>query len=211
MNPFFTLALLLAAAAPTHSSGRATLPTEVNEVLSRALSVPDGRIVPIGWEAHLPAGCLLRQATVSGAITASARLPVKLYGQNCSGWGWVRFEVWAPAAQTIRPVRAGEPLQPAVVVEPREVRSGHTGIVPQPGAVAARDLPAGIVLEPAHVAGAALASGELVKIVVLRGSLVIETQGRAIACGTGRTCAVLPTGRHVEGHWQEGQLLVELP
>jgi flagella basal body P-ring formation protein FlgA len=119
--------------------------------------------------------------------------------------------VWTPAAVTTRPVRAGERLQPALAVEDREVRSGHLGIVPPPGALAARDLPRGTVLQASHVAGATLASGETVKVIVMSGPLAIEVQGRAISCGAGRTCAVLPSGRHVEGRLEEGRLLVDVP
>ena len=211
MNPLFPLALLLATSAASHPAGGTSLPPEVSEVLSRALAVPAARIVPLDWAPHLPAGCVLRQAALDGTITGSGRMPVKLYGQGCTGWGWVRFEVWTPAAVTTRPVRAGERLQPALAVEDREVRSGHLGIVPPPGALAARDLPRGTVLQASHVAGATLASGETVKVIVMSGPLAIEVQGRAISCGAGRTCAVLPSGRHVEGHLEEGRLLVDVP
>jgi len=211
MNPHFPLALLLMATAASHPTGGASLPREVSEALSHALTVPAARIVPLGWTAHLPAGCALRQATLDGAVTGSGRLPVKLYGEGCKGWGWVNFEVWAPTAFTTRPVRAGEKLQSALAVEDREVRSGHVAVVPSPGATAARDLPRGTVLEASHIAGAALTSGESVKVIVTSGSLAIEVQGRAISCGAGRICAVLPTGRHVEGHLEDGHLLVDVP
>ena len=211
MNPHFPLALLFAATAASHPTGAANLPPEVSEVLSRALAVPGARIVPLGWAPQLPAGCVLRQAVLDGTVTGSGRLPVKLYGQACTGWGWVRFEVWAPAAFTTRPVRAGERLQPALVVEDREIRSGHVGFVPPAGALAARNLPRGMVLQPSDVAGATMASGETVKVIVMSGPLAIEVQGRAISCGAGRLCAVLPSGRHVEGHLQEGRLLVDVP
>jgi hypothetical protein len=211
MNPLTALALLVAAATASPPESAAHLPREVSEALSQALTVPGGRIVPLGWTGHLPAGCHLRQVTLSGPVNGSARLPVKLYGQGCSGWGWVRFEVWAPTAQTTRPVRTGELLQPALAIADREIRSGRVGIVPPPGAVAARDLPRGIVLEPTHVAGSALAPGENVKVILVSGGLAIETKGRAISCGSGRICAILPTGRHVEGRLEEGRLLVDLP
>ena len=211
MNPHFFLALLFATTAASHSTDGANLPAEVSEVLSRALTVPGARIVPIGWAAHLSAGCALRQAVIDGAVTGSGRLPVKLYGPGCTGWGWVRFEVWAPTASTTRPVRAGELLQPALLIEDREVRSGHPRVVPPPGALAARDLSRGTVIEPSHIAGATMASGESVKVIVMSGPLAIEVQGRAVSCGAGRICAVLPSGRHVEGHLQEGRLLVDVP
>jgi hypothetical protein len=68
-----------------------------------------------------------------------------------------------------------------------------------------------MVLQPSDVAGATMASGETVKVIVMSGPLAIEVQGRAISCGAGRLCAVLPSGRHVEGHLQEGRLLVDVP
>jgi len=67
------------------------------------------------------------------------------------------------------------------------------------------------VLQPSDVAGATIASGETVKVIVMSGPLAIELQGRAISCGSGRICAVLPSGRHVEGHLDEGRLLVDVP
>ena len=167
--------------------------------------------MPLGWAPHMPEGCVLRQAVLGSAVTGSGRLPVKLYGQGCMGWGWVHFEVWAPTAFTTRPVRAGERLEPALAVEDREIKSGHAAFVPPAGALAARDLPRGTVLQASHVAGAALASGESVKVIVMSGPLAIEVQGRAISCGSGRICAVLPSGRHVEGHLEEGRLLVDVP
>jgi flagella basal body P-ring formation protein FlgA len=211
MSPYLPLALLFATTAASHSTGGANLPPEVSEVLSQALAIAGARIVPVDWSARLPAGCLLHKATLDGAITGSGRLPVKLYGQGCTGWGWVRFEVWAPTAITTRPVRAGERLQPALAVEDREVRNGHATVMPPPGATAARALPRGTVLETSHIAGATVASGESVKVIVMSGPLAIEVQGRAISCGAGRTCAVLPSGRHVEGHVEDGRLMVDVP
>ena len=119
--------------------------------------------------------------------------------------------MWAPTAYTTRPVRAGEQLQSALAVEDREIKSGHVGTVPPAGALAARDLPRGSVLQASDVAGATTASGEAVKVIVMSGSLAIELQGRVVSCGVGRTCALLPSGRHVEGRWEDGRLLVDVP
>jgi hypothetical protein len=210
MNLLFFLALLLAATA-YHPPGRVALPQEVSEALSQALTIAGARIVPTGWEAHVPAGCRIERASLSGAVTGSARLPVKLYGPTCAGWGWVRFEVWAAVATLQRPVRAGQPLQSAMAIIDREVKPGRAGFLPPEAATAARDLPAGTVLAPEHVTGSALSAGETVKVIVLHGGLAIETQGRALGCGAGKTCAVLSSGRHVEGRFQDGHLLVELP
>jgi flagella basal body P-ring formation protein FlgA len=182
----------------------------VSEALSQALTIAGGRIVPTAWEVRMPSGCRIERASLSGSVTRSARLPVKLHGSACMGWGWVRFEVWAPVATTQRPVRAGEPLRRVMAIQDREIKLGRPGFVPPEGATAARDLPAGTVLGPEHVAGSALAAGETVKVLVLNGGLVVETQGRALGCGPGKTCAVLSSGRHVEGRFQDGHLLVEL-
>jgi len=177
MNPHFPLALLLATAAASHPTGAANLPPEVSEVLSRALAVPGARIVPLGWAPQLPAGCVLprRCWTARSADRAACR-------SNCTGKGvWVgvgTLRVWAPAAFTTRPVRAGEPLQAALTVEDREIRSGHAAYVPPPGALAARDLPRGTVLQAAHVAGATLASGESVKVMVMSGRWPSSTRAR---------------------------------
>jgi flagella basal body P-ring formation protein FlgA len=98
-----------------------------------------------------------------------------------------------------------------MAIADREIKLGRAGFLPPDGATAARDLPAGTVLRPEHVAGAGLSSGETVKVLVLNGGLVVETQGRVLGCGAGKTCAVLSSGRHVEGRMQDGHLVVELP
>lgn len=208
MNLLVPLALLLTASPPP---GRVDLPKEVSEALSQALTIPGARIVPTGWQARVPTGCRVERASLSGSVTRSSRLPVKLSGPACSGWGWVRFEVWVPTATTRRPVRAGEPLRPALAIADRELKAGRSGFLPPEGATAARDLPAGTVLGPEHVAGSTLAAGETVKVMVLNGGLAVETRGRVLGCGVGKTCAVLSSGRHVEGRMQDGTLLVELP
>lgn len=209
MNLLVPLALLLTASPLP--PGRVDLPREVSEALSQALTIPGARIVPTGWQARVPTGCRVEQASLSGSVTRSTRLPVKLSGPACSGWGWVRFELWAPVATTRRPVRAGEPLRPALAIAERELKSGRSVFLPPEGATAARDLPAGTVLGPEHVAGAALTAGETVKVMVQNGGLAVETRGRVLGCGAGKTCAVLASGRHVEGRMQDGYLIVELP
>jgi hypothetical protein len=67
------------------------------------------------------------------------------------------------------------------------------------------------VIESVHVAGANLPPGEPLKVIVMTGALAVEMQGRAVPCGAGRTCVVLPSGRHMEGRLENGHLLVEVP
>jgi len=52
---------------------------------------------------------------------------------------------------------------------------------------------------------------EAVKVLVRNGALAIETVGRLVACGAGRACAVLASGKHVEGQLADGRLIVEVP
>ena len=49
------------------------------------------------------------------------------------------------------------------------------------------------------------------KVSVRAGTLSIAQTGRIVSCGRGRTCAVMPSGKHVEGQIVEGQLIVEAP
>ena len=78
--------------------------------------------------------------------------------------------------------------------------------------MAKRFLRAGTSVFERDVESAGRSAGDILKIRVRTGSLIVETQGRRIACGGGRICAVLPSGRHVEGRLEDGhRLVVELP
>jgi hypothetical protein len=198
---------LAARPVPEH----AAVSGEVSAQLERALVVADARVVAVGFEPRLPRGCYPRHATLPSPLAGSGRVAVKLRDAQCPGWAWLRVEVWAKAAITTRPVRAGQSLAGTLVFEEREVRVGHEPWLPPAGAVAQANLPRGTLIEKLHVAGATVASGSALKVVVVTGALAAELQGRAVACGAGRVCAVLPSGRHVEGHMEDGYLLVEVP
>lgn len=203
-----TLALLAGTAAAPRSTEVAPV---VMQAVERALSVDGARVVPVAWTPALPAACVPSGANVSGSIGGSAKVAIRLRGDQCPTWAWLRVEVWATVAVTSRTVRAGEPLAPALVTEEREVRAGRVPMRPAADALAARDLPRGIVIESVHVAGANLPPGEPLKVIVMTGALAVEMQGRAVPCGAGRTCVVLPSGRHMEGRLENGHLLVEVP
>jgi flagella basal body P-ring formation protein FlgA len=135
---------------------------------------------------------------------------VKFAGKNCSGWGWVRLEVWSETAVTTRTVRAGEAVAFAMVEQ--EIRAGRMPFVPSTGAVAVRSLSAGTTLSPADVSLSAVVAGDPVKIIVAAGAVAIETQGRRVACARSRACAVLSSGKHLEGRMDDdGRLIVEVP
>jgi hypothetical protein len=205
------VALLIAfhAVFEPASAGREVLPSAVSESLSHALAIPGARIVPLAWSA--PEGCHIRSASVPRSIEGSGRVAVKYAGKNCSGWGWVRLEVWSETAVTSRAMRAGEVVEAGFAMVEQEVRPGRMPFVPPAGAVAIRSLPAGTTLEPRDVSMSSVIAGDPVKIIVAAGTVAIETQGRRVPCARSRACAVLPTGRHVEGHMDDsGRLIVEV-
>jgi hypothetical protein len=205
------VALLLAlhAVSEPASAGLEFLPSAVSESLSRALAIPGARIVPLSWSA--PEGCHIRSASVPRSIEGSGRVAVKYAGKNCSGWGWVGLEVWSETAVTTRALRAGEAIAAGYSMVEQEVRPGRMPFVPPAGAVAIRSLPAGTALDSRDVSMSSVVAGDPVKIIVAAGTVAIETQGRRVPCARSRACAVLPTGKHVEGHMDDsGRLIVEV-
>jgi hypothetical protein len=187
-----------------------SLPGEVSESLARALVVPGSRLVLVRFTA--PAGCRVSSASVPRPIDGSGRVAVKVSGRGCNGWGWAEVEVWAETSVTTRVVRAGEPLAPASKVIEREIRPGQVPFVVGADAVASRILPLGNVIQPGDVSRTSAVLGDQIKVVFIAGSVAIETQGRRSGCLRGRDCAILASGRHVEGHMDEvGRLIVEVP
>ncbi len=215
---FVFLALVGAAtlvmSGPAESAERA--PAAVVAAIERALSVPGARLDDVQAEGSPARGCLPREVSVPHAVDGSGRVAVKVIGtrtggSRCEAWSWVRVRVVADVAVTRRAVRAGDPLADAIVTETREVTPGHAPAVIDPGAVAARALPAGAVVESDAATVATTRPGEPVKVVLISGGLAIEQNGRAVPCVHGRSCAVLTTGKHVEGDLVAGRLLVTLP
>ena len=207
-----TIALLFALfAAPELAPAlRDVVPSEVGASLTGALAIPGARIVPLSWSA--PRHCRIRSASVPQPIEGSGRGAVKLVGEGCVGWGWVHLEVWADTAVVTRAVRAGEILAPALTVVEKEIKPGRVPFVPPRGAVAVHAMPTGTMVGPSDVSGSTVVAGDPIKIVVVAGALAVETQGRRTTCGRGRACAVLSSGKHVEGEIDEsGHLIVEVP
>jgi flagella basal body P-ring formation protein FlgA len=168
----------------------------VSESLSHALAIPGARIVPLSWSA--PDRLSYSQCQRVAPIDGSGRVAVKFAGKNCSGWGWVRLEVWSETAVTTRAVRAGEAVETGYAMVEQEVRPGRMPFVPPAGAVAVRSLPAGTALDPRDVSKSSVVAGDPVKIVVAAGAVAIETQGRRIPArpaGPARCCLGQARGR----------------
>jgi hypothetical protein len=64
---------------------------------------------------------------------------------------------------------------------------------------------------PAPVPPPGPRAGTSIKIVVRAGALSVEQVGRIVPCTRDAVCAVLPSGKHVEGRVEDGRLIVELP
>lgn len=207
-----TLACFLCLLVPTTAgAANSTLPAAVQTALDDALALKGARVVALAYEPSLRGDCQVKQAQVPRPIEGSGRIAVKISGTGgCSGWAWVKVEVWAPVLVTTRLVRAGEPIEAAVTATQMAIPSGQVPAAMTAGAVASRSIPRGQMVQAAHIRGGASGSGELVKVVVVSGSLAVETSGRLITCGQDRACAVLASGRHVEGTLSDGRLIVEV-
>jgi len=162
-------------------------------------------------------GCAPEIARALRAVTASGLVPLRVEGHDaggaaCQGWAWARVRVHAPALLASRDVREGEPLASAVVPGEAEVSPGRRPLAAlPPGAVAARALPAGTPLYPAAV-HAGPRPGDAVTVLFRAGAISVEQTGRAIPCVRGSACAVLPSGRRVEGRLAaDGRIFLEVP
>ena len=205
----FHILALVAALAPG-SSSRVAVPAEVTQALSRALVVEGATVVPVHFAS--PANCHIRSASIPQPLEGSGRVAIKYVGQGCSGFAWADVQVWAEVPVTTRAIAKGGPLAGAIAKTPREIRRGQNPFIPTANAVANRPLPAGIVVTVRDVGPSGESAGGMIRVMVVSGSLAVATQGRRIACGTGRLCAVLPSGKRVEGVLDaEERLVVELP
>ena len=212
---FLVIAGLLAVLAVSIAAGvavaapAAEIPAPVAAAVEGAVPSELGaRLEILAWKQSRPE-CVATAASVERAITGSGRYAVKLTGKGCDAWGWVNLRLYAPAFVTTRAVRAGEPLEGAVKESEKEVRSGRAPAQVGAGAKAGRHLGAGQLIEATHLDAGAPGTGESIKVVVQAGALSVSQNGRAVPCGRGRVCAVLPSGKHVEGRLEAGVLVVE--
>jgi len=236
VTPLRTLALaaLLAAALPgaAHASRPAAaaraapeagggtpsrdVPAPVLDGLSRATAVPGARVEVVDWQPSLPPACTVDRAAPPGTLAGSGRVAVRLSGTRpgggpCDGWGWARVRLFAPGLVSARAIQPGEPLAGSVATEEREVAAGRAPLSALPaGAVADRALRAGQAIEPRDLRTGPR-PGEAVSVVIRLGSLEVEQPGHAVPCSRGRACAVVPSGRRLEGSWRDGRLVVESP
>ena len=188
------------------------VPAVVADALQTALSesLPEARLDVVGWKVPGNLRCTPTGATVDRAINGSGRYAIKMEGGGCGAWAWANVRVYAPGFITTRTVRMGEPLDGAVKTVDQEVRPGRIPAPVGPGSRAARMLNNGQLVEANHVETAGPKAGAPIKVMVRAGSLAVSQIGRAISCGHGHVCAVLPSGKHVEGELDGDVLQVVL-
>jgi hypothetical protein len=172
-----------------------------------ALDRPAGECVTTGPRMHVE---------IPRPIDGSGRIAVKLIGSRtggatCEVWAWARVRIFAQVPVARRAVREGDALVPATQMEEREIKSGHVPATLTEGATADRSLGAGQIVEADFVRAPGLRPGELVKVLIVSGAMAIEQTGHAVPCARGHNCAVLPSGKHIEGTFVGGRLMVQLP
>jgi hypothetical protein len=216
----------LAASAPATAPELAGAWPGLQSALAAVLAVPvpDARIdvLRIVAPPHDRCGSLARadrDATyeIPHPIEGSSRVAVKVTAASgpdrraeCVVWLWADVRVMGTAPVTRYAVRAGERLSGAAIrLEVREIRLGHPPAALDETSVADRFLGAGQMVEPSAARAAGPRNGDAVKVVLVAGALVVEENGHALACGRAQ-CAVLPSGKHVEGILVDGRLMVNV-
>ncbi|MFL5262360.1 MAG: hypothetical protein ACJ79L_08155 [Anaeromyxobacteraceae bacterium] len=204
-------ALLLAALGADPAASAAA-----RAALDAALAIPGGRVELVALGDASPRGCEAVKAEAPRPVTGSGRVALRLEGRDargdgCDAWAWATVRVHAPSLVALRAVAEGEPLAGAVGPAEREGRPGRAplGALPQ-GAVADRALAPGAAVLPEHLR-VGPRPGEPVAVVLRAGGLEISQQGKALPCRRGRACALLPSGRRVEGVLAAGRLVLEQP
>jgi flagella basal body P-ring formation protein FlgA len=188
----------------------------VSDAIAAALAVPGARAEVRNVRITAGSACRPARAEVLRPVSGSGEIPLRLTGAGpdgraCEAFGWASVRVTATALILSRAVATGEPLQDAVTQGEIELRSGQAPLAELPaGARAARALAAGAPVLASDVRTGP-APGEPITVLVRAGGLEITQAGRALPCPRGRSCALLPGGRRVEGRFEDGRLVLEVP
>ncbi|HTN54122.1 MAG TPA: hypothetical protein VML50_17065 [Anaeromyxobacter sp.] len=191
------------------------LPT-ADAAVAAALARPGARAEVEEVRRSAGRGCQAERFEALRPVEASGQVPLRVEGRDaagapCQAWVYARVRVLAPALLLDRPLEAGEPLEGAVRLAEVEIRAGRAPLAAlPPEACAARPLRAGHPLEPSDVREGP-APGAPVAVVVRAGEVELTAEGVVAPCERGRACAVLPSGRRVQGRYAAGRILVEAP
>jgi hypothetical protein len=222
MRSFTAIGFAFVTALALGAVAQAAAPGEVKQVVQSALDaadvVPNGRVEILTLD-RTPNTCAATKdlrAEVPRPVDGSGRFGVKLVGtraggEPCQAWIWVRLRVMAQVSVATRAIRLGESFVGATAGAEREILPGRQPATGLEGAIAERSVGPGQMIEAEMAQVPGLHPGQSVRVVMVAGGLSIEQSGRAVACGRNRNCAVLPSGRHVDGTLVDGRLLVEMP
>jgi hypothetical protein len=186
------------------------IPPPVALAIRSAAAVP-GAVVELSGYRASPASCVAREARVDRPYFVSGEVMARFTGQDsrgpCSGAALVHATVRAQVWVAAKAARSGDLIE-AVQAE-REVRVEPLAGLPE-GARAARAIAAGSVIDAGLLQDAAGPAGSKIQIELHDGSLRIATSGRVVPCSRGKSCALLESGKHVEGLFRGGVLIVEV-
>lgn len=207
-------AALLASIVCTAATAAAEAPAFVVDAIAR--TSPGARATVVEYRPTLPSGCEATSAVALASPDLGGRLMLKLAGTSgggvtCDGFATARAQLVGPVYVVTKAVARGAPLADAVVLEERPLQGLPSRVNDlTPGAIAAQPLPPGTVLETRHVAATGPKAGDKITMVLKSGAITLVQEGRLAPCISGRSCAVLPTGRRVEGQLVDGRLVVEV-
>jgi hypothetical protein len=184
------------------------IPPAVAASVRTAAAIP-GATVELSNYRAAPAGCAPREASVERPYFASGEVMARFTGEDsrgpCKGAALVHATVKAPVWVATKAARPGELVEAAQAE--REVRGEPLAQLPQ-GARAAKAIAAGSVIDADSLQAAAGPTGSQIQVELRDGTLRIATAGRVVPCGRGKSCAVLQSGKHVEGAVENGVLVV---
>jgi hypothetical protein len=185
------------------------IPQAVASSVKTAAGVP-GATVELSNYRAAPATCVAREASVERPYFTSGEVMARFTGEDskgpCNGAALVHATVRAQVWVAAKAAKTGDPIE-AMKAE-RELRAEPLADLPQ-GARAAKAIAAGSIIDAASLQDAAGPVGSKIGIELRDGALRVATEGRVVPCGRGKSCAVLQSGKHVEGQVQNGILLVQ--
>lgn len=198
------------------ASGPRDVAPLIEQAVQAAVTVAEATTRVDVQSVRLPTGCKATSARLDRAVAGSGSLTVSLQGIGkrgvaCEGWARATVLITAPVMVTTRVVRTGELLDAATTVEWREIGAGAHPAPAAIGGIAARTLMAGTVVDASSVRSNKPSAGSQVRVSIEMGALKVEQIGRLIPCGGDRACAVLPSGKRVEGALEDDRLVVMVP
>jgi flagella basal body P-ring formation protein FlgA len=209
--------LLVAVWAPVaHAASDSYIEPMLEDAVQAAVTIDEARARVKVVSLRLPHGCKAEGAKIERPVSASGSLTVKLqgstrHGELCEGWVRATVSLTAPVMVTTRVVRTGESLDSATTVQWQEIRAGAQPAAPMAGGIAARTMMSGQVVDASSVRSNKPSAGSQVRVSIRMGALSVEQIGRLVECGNTHFCAVLPSGKRVEGALEDDRLVVMVP